>query len=98
MSIALIAGIALLTYASRGLALVLMPDPPQWLKAALDRVPAPLFAALAATSLIDEGAIASSPTLTAALFGLVAAPTRSLLWVLLAGLAGYAIGVVVFGS
>ena len=98
MSVALIAGIALLTYASRGVALVLMPDPPPWLKAVLDRIPAPLFAALAATSLIDERALASWPTLTAALFGVLAAPTRSLLWVLVAGLAGYALGVVVFGS
>jgi hypothetical protein len=41
---------------------------------------------------------ASSPdpaTLTAALFGLVAAPTRSLLWVLLASLVGYGLGVAI---
>jgi len=30
------------------------------------------------------------------MFGLVAAPTRSLLWVLLAGLVGYGLGVAIF--
>ncbi len=62
----------------------------------LDTIPAPLFAALAVTSLIDDGKLADPATLTAAMFGLVAAPTRSLLWVLLAGLVGYGLGVAIF--
>jgi branched-subunit amino acid transport protein len=97
MSLALIAGIALLTYASRALALVFMPDPPPRMKATLDRIPAPLFAALAVTSLIDDGQLANPTMLTAAAFGLAAAPTRSLLWVLLAGLTGYVVGTAIFG-
>ena len=96
MSIGLIAVIAILTYGSRALALVLMPDPPARVQAVLNRIPAPLFAALAATSLIEDGAFAETSTLTAALFALVASPTRSLLWVLVAGIAGYAVGALVF--
>src|SRR5712691_9092772 len=70
-----------LTYGSRALALVFMPDPPVRVKAVLDRIPAPLFAALAVTALIHERKLADPATLTAALFGLALAPTRSLLWV-----------------
>jgi len=88
--------IALLTYGSRALALVLMPDPPARLQSVLDRIPAPLFAALAATSLIEEGTFVGPSTITAALFALMASPTRSLLWVLVAGVAGYAVGALIF--
>ena len=97
MSIGLIAAIALLTYASRAIGLVLMPDPPAHVKAVLDRIPAPLFAALAASSLLPGGHLAGARTMTAAALALVATPTRSLLWVLAAGLAGYGLGVLVFG-
>ena len=96
MSPLLIVVIALLTYASRALALVFMPDPPRRVKAVLERIPAPLFAALAVTSLIEDGALAGAETLSAALCALVAAPTRSLLWVLLAGVAGYGLGTQIF--
>jgi branched-subunit amino acid transport protein len=92
VSLALIAGIALLTYGSRALALVFMPNPPARVKTVLDRIPAPLFAALAVTSLIDGGDLADPATISAAVFGLSAAPTRSLLWVLIAGLVGYGLG------
>ena len=97
MSLALIAGLAALTYVSRAIALVLMPGPPAGVKAVLDRIPAPLLAGLAVTSLISDGELAAPTTLTATVFGLAAAPTRSLLWVLLAGLAGYGLGELVFG-
>jgi branched-subunit amino acid transport protein len=96
VSLALIAVIALLTYGSRALALVLMPDPPERVKAVLDRIPAPLFGALAMTSLIGDGTLAEPATLSAAVLGLLAAPTRSLLWVLIAGLVGYGLGAIVF--
>jgi branched-subunit amino acid transport protein len=96
VSLALIAGIALLTYGSRALALVFMPHPPARVRAVLDRIPAPLFAALAVTSLIDVGKLAEPATLSAAVLGLVAAPTRSLLWVLVAGLVGYGLGTAAF--
>ena len=97
MSVPVILVIALLTYASRALALVFMPDPPESLKTILDRIPAPLFACLAVTSLIDEGALAPPETLSAAALALIASPSRSLLWVLVAGVAGYGLGVLVFG-
>ena len=96
MSLWLIGGLALLTYGSRALALVAMPDPPARLRAILDRVPAPLFASLAAISLFDDGDIAGPRTLVAALGAVLLAPTRSLLFVLLGGMAGYAIAVLLF--
>ena len=97
MSLLLIVGIALLTYGSRALALVLMPDPPERLKVILDRIPAPLFAGLAVTALIDEGTVAPPATLVATACALLAAPSRSMLWVLLAGIAGYGLGILFFG-
>ena len=97
MSLPLILAIAALTYASRAIALVAMPHPPDRLKAILDRIPAPLFACLAVASLIGEGGLAPAATMSAAVVALIATPSRSLLWVLVAGLLGYAIGIVVFG-
>ena len=97
MSVLLIFGIALLTYGSRALALVLMPDPPDRLKAILDRIPAPLFAGLAITALIDEGSVAPPATLVAAGCALLASPSRSMLGVLVAGIAGFGLGVLFFG-
>lgn len=92
MSLPLIAVVALLTYGSRAFALVLMPDPSPRVKEVLDRVPAPLFASLATLSVIEDGSWGSPETLAAAVGALLAAPTRSLLWVLVAGLTGYAVG------
>ena len=92
MSLALIATIAVLTYASRAFALVLMPNPPERVRIVLDRIPAPLFASLAMTSLIEDGGVGGPNTVCAALFALGATWTRSLLWVLVAGLLGYALG------
>jgi branched-subunit amino acid transport protein len=94
MSAGLIALLAVLTYASRALALVLMPHPPERIRVVLDRIPAPLFASLAALSLLEDGAIAGATTLAAAAGALLATPTRSLLWVLTGGLGGYVAGVI----
>ena len=95
MSLALIVFIAFITYASRVVALV-MPQPPARLRLVLDRVPAPLFASLAALSLVDHGTVAPVATLCAVVGALFATPTRSLLWVLIGGLAGYSLGVIAF--
>ena len=92
MSIPLLLGIALMTFGSRAIALVLMPDPPAHVRAILDRVPAPLFASLAAVSLVPEGDLVAAPTLCAAAGALAATPTRSLLWVLIAGLSAFLLG------
>jgi branched-subunit amino acid transport protein len=97
MSLALIVTIALLTYGSRALALVFMPPPPERARMILDRIPAPLFAALAVTSIVEDGELAGAETLCAAIGALIATPTRSLLWVLVGGLAGYAVGTLLFG-
>ena len=95
MSLWMIALIALLTYGSRAVALVAMPDPSRRLRVVLDRIPAPLFAALAAISMFDDGVLASRETVLAALGALAATPTRSLLWVLIGGMAGYALGLLI---
>jgi uncharacterized membrane protein len=96
MSLALLLAIAVMTYSSRALALVLMPNPTARVRAVLDRIPAPLFASIAALSLIDDGAVASAETWFAAAGALLLTPTRSLLWVLAGGLAGYGAGTLVF--
>lgn len=96
MSVGLILVIALLTYASRAFALVLMPQPPARMRLVLDRLPAPLFASLAAISLVPEGGAPEPTVVAAALGALAATPTRSLLWVLAGGFAGYAVGAFLF--
>ena len=94
MSVELILVLGGLTYLSRAGALVFLPRLPSAVSTALDRVPAPLFAGLAALSLVEGDGPASLPVLTAAAAALVAARTRSMLWILAAGLAGYALGVI----
>lgn len=90
--------LAALTYGSRILALVVLPAPSPALQRILNRVPSPLFAGLAALSLVDAaGQIADGPVLIASAGALCAAPFRSLLGVLIAGIAGYALGVVLVG-
>jgi branched-subunit amino acid transport protein len=88
--------IAVMTYGSRALALVLLPNPSARVRAVLDRIPAPLFASIAALSLIEDGALAPAETLFAAAGALLLTPTRSMLWVLAGGLAGYGAGSLLF--
>jgi branched-subunit amino acid transport protein len=93
MSLPVLLVMAAITYASRALALVLMPSPPRGVERFLNRIPAPLFAGLAALSLIDDsGDLAAPEVLIATAGALAASATRSLLYVLLGGLAGYALG------
>ena len=90
MSTTLIIVLAAITYASRVLALAVLPPPSRALEGILNRVPAPLFAGLAALSLVGPGGnLADDSVLFATAGALIAAPSRSLLVVLLAGLAGY---------
>ncbi len=95
MTVSLILVIALMTYASRVVALVL-PKAPARFRIVLDRVPPPLFASLAALSLVDGGAIAPASTLCAVGGALAVAPKGSLLWVLAGGLVGYSFGAIAF--
>ncbi len=96
MSIWLIVFLAFLTYASRALALVVMPEPSARFKQILDRMPAPLFAGLGATALFDEGALVDERTLIATLGAVALTPSRSLLLVLLGGLGAYGLATLLF--
>jgi len=94
---ALLVAIAGITYLSRAVSLVLMPSPPPRLERFLNRIPAPLFASLAAVSVIESsGDFAPLPVLLAAAGALVMTPRRSLLAALIGGVAGYALGEVFF--
>ncbi|HYE91513.1 MAG TPA: AzlD domain-containing protein [Terriglobales bacterium] len=93
MSVVTIVAIAAITYGSRAIALVLLPRPSARVDAVLARIPAPIFASLAAAMLLTgEGDVVAGPTLWAALGALVATPARSLLLCLVGGTAGYALG------
>ncbi len=98
MSPALIAGLAVMTYASRALALAYLPPLPARVSVILDRMPPALFAGLAAISLIGPGGGAADlPILAAAGGALLAAPRRSLPMSLIAGLAAYALAAALSG-
>ena len=88
-----LAAIALVTYASRAVAVVFLPPPRGRFAAVLARMPAPIFASLAALTLITgERALAPTPVLCAAAGALLVSPRRSLALALVAGLAGYVVG------
>jgi len=97
VNVALLIALAAITYLSRAVSLVLMPSPPPRLERFLNRIPAPLFASLAAVSVIESsGDFAPLPVLLAAAGALVMTPRRSLLAALIGGVAGYALGEVFF--
>jgi hypothetical protein len=92
-----VAAIALVTYASRAAALVLLPRPGGRFEAVLGRMPAPIFASLAALTLVtDHRSLAGGPVLCAALGALIMSPKRSLPLCLIGGVAGYAVGELLF--
>jgi branched-subunit amino acid transport protein len=86
--------LALITYVSRAVAVVLLPRPSPRFETILSRIPAPIFASLATATLLgDGGGPVDGPTLAAAAGALLLSPARSLLLCLIAGAAGYAAGV-----
>jgi len=90
MSWELVAVLALITYASRAGALVLLPPLPHRLRAVLDRMPPALFAGLAAQSLIVPGVgLADPATLAGAAGALLVAPRRSLPLCLVGGICAH---------
>lgn len=92
MSLSLVLAIAAVTYLSRAVLLAATPALPPRAQQVLGRIPAPLFAGLAALSILDpEGGLASRPVLGAMAGAVVAAPFRSLAVTLIGGLAGYAL-------
>jgi branched-subunit amino acid transport protein len=94
MSLLTLVAIALLTYGSRALSLIVLPRPSARLEAVLARIPAPIFAGLAmATLLTDDRRLVDGPIVWAAAGSLLASPSRSLLPCLAGGAAGYTLGV-----
>ena len=93
MSVLTLVAIALMTYGSRAVSLVLLPRPSARVEAVLARIPAPIFASLAmATLLTDDRTITTGPILWAAIGALLTSPLRSLLVCLIGGAIGYGLG------
>ncbi len=97
MSPLVLAVITLVTYASRAASLVFLSRPGRRFEVVLGRMPAPIFAGLAALSVTTgEGRLADGQILCAAVGALLASPRRSLALCLAGGLAGYGVGELVF--
>ena len=83
---------AAVTFGSRVAALAVLPPPQGAVARVVNRLPAPLFAALGALSLTSsEAGVADPPMLAAVACALMATRWRSLLLTLAAGLAGFAL-------
>ncbi|HEX7098713.1 MAG TPA: AzlD domain-containing protein [Acidimicrobiia bacterium] len=81
---------ALITYSSRVATTAVLPAPEGRLGVIIERLPAPLFAALAAVALTDSAAgIDDWPVLAAVAGALAAVRTRSMFLILAAGLVSY---------
>jgi len=89
--------IVAITYLSRAAALVWLDRPDGRVEEILARMPAPIFAGLAAVSLIgdDGGLSADLPMLLAAGGALLAGVRRSLAWCLAGGIAGWIVGTLI---
>ena len=90
MSLTLVLVIALITYLSRAASLVFLPAPSARLQRFLNRIPAPLFAGLAALSLTGEEG-GPAPIIAAVVGAVVLSRTRSLPKILAGGLLGWAV-------
>lgn len=93
----LVVAAAVVTYASRAAAVVLLPEPRGRAHVFLERLPAPLFAGLAVFALIgDATAWPAPPALCATAAAILVVRVRSLAVTLVAGLAGFAIGTLIW--
>ena len=91
--VALVATVAAVTVGSRVAATALLPTPRGRLAELIGRLPAPLFAAMAALSLVRSESGSTDPALLVAIScALVSTWWRSLLLTVVAGLAGYVLG------
>lgn len=88
MSLPVLLVVAVVTVGSRIAAMALLPPPRGRASEVVERLPAPLFAALAALSLSGPG-MGDPAMLAAVACALVAARRPSLLLVLAAGMSGY---------
>ena len=92
MKFLLILVLGAIVYASRVVGLAFMPNSGGRLQTILERLPGPLFAALAVVALVDDsGALRSMTSVVAAAFALAASPTRSLPLIFAAGIVGYTV-------
>lgn len=86
----LIVLVAVMTYLSRAAAVVFLPAARGATLAFLSRIPAPLFAGLAAFALVGDGQDLPEPSMiVAAAAALLVSPKRSLGLTLAAGIIGY---------
>jgi hypothetical protein len=85
---ALVAAVTVITVGSRIVATAVLPPPDGATAEIVRRLPAPLFAAMAALSLVGNDQ-RRMPALVAAAAAVAVAGRRSLLVVVLAGLVGY---------
>ncbi len=93
----LVVAVAAVTVGSRIAAIALLPEPRGRLAAIVDRLPAPLFAALAAVSLTGSDRGSGDPALLLAVgCALVSTRWRSLLLTVIAGLGGFLLGQALF--
>lgn len=89
----IVVAVAAVTVGSRIASTALLPPPRGRLAELIDRLPTPLFAALAAVSLTTSARGSTDPAnLLAIAFALASTRHRSLLLTVLAGLAGFLIG------
>ena len=89
----LMAAVAAITYGSRLAAMAVLPRPSGRVERILERVVPAIFASIATLSLItDQPGLVEGPILLAAAGALLVAPRRSFALCLVAGLAGYFIG------
>jgi hypothetical protein len=93
----LLGAIAAITYGSRLAAMAVLPMPSGRIETIRERVVPSIFASIATLSLItDQPGVVEAPILLAAGAALLAAPRRSFALCLVAGLAGYFIGELIF--
>lgn len=85
------------TVASRLLPMTLLPALRGRVAEVIDALPAPLFASLAALSLVGDGTRPSLPVLLATGAALAGATRRSLAVTLVCGLTGFGLGLVLGG-
>jgi MYXO-CTERM domain-containing protein len=91
--VGLVVAVAAITVGSRAVSVALLPPPRGTLAAIVDRLPAPLFAVLAAATLLgSDHASSPAPVWLAAAAALVTVRRRSLLLTVAAGLAGALVG------
>ena len=91
-SIGLVAAVALITVGSRAVSVAVLPAPRGTLAAVVDRLPAPLFAVLAAATLLGSDHGSGDGVWLAAAAALLTVRRRSLLVTVAAGLAGALVG------